>query len=561
MNNFFSVLIPPLKDMLMQKSKKLQQVTKILVFLAMSVMLWNCKEKDDEEQSRIVVENSDALTQNLFADQTDAESVVFFTTGAWTSTITEGVNSWINFDPEKGDVSGRYTISIHPTTNTTGIDRTAVFTIRCSGEKCDITIKQKATDINGNPYDPDEIEESIEYFKRDWELLQNARIQALAEDREPLFAPAIQKILFVACTNTSLGGTLHVMDDLQKQFFKDVVKNFKEVVELWSNHNVIIETDILFIERNVVIPDENPTYLTQASIQAELNVHAPVCAYDGILVTAASSMPGSVYLGAKTAGYENLYGYAWFKLVIPTGSAVPPTSYSYVMPKADEAPFLSTHVAIHEWLHQLEFLGNLLNYSFPDVHSSAGPPEFPEYVKYTVDPVWDFAAFYRNLIQGKIQYTSEGKTRNIGMFPLMWHITPRFLYSNAIYIINEANGLYLTYSDNITGYSSTPFPWYIRYNSDDKYMIYSPEGRCLDISNAWNLEGNAVNIHYVNVAYPQAQNFRISQNKDGTYKITTTFESNNRALQRNTGSTHPTGTTINADNGSADQKWRIINKP
>ena len=656
------------KDMLRQKSEVLQQMTRILVFLAISIMLCNCKEKDNKEKYRIEVVNSDALTQKLFADQKDAKSVIFITTGAWTSTITKGANSWINFDPEKGDASGRYTVSISLTPNTTGndrtavftircgkeyeititqlaidgngnlyqepgeqpkiivvnsaaliqelyanqktatsvvfntadewtstitegadswidfdplkgnksgrytvsmrialnttgIDRTAVFTIRCSGEECDITITQKATDINGNLYDPDDIEESIEeYFKRDWDIMQNARTQAL-EEQESFSSPAIQKILFVACTHTSIGSASHIMDDRQKQFFKDVVKNFKEVVEFWSKNSVIIETEILFIDRNVVIPDVSPTYVTQESIQPELYLHAPVGEYDGILVTAASSMPGSVHLGVKTAGYENLHGYSWFKLLIPTGSAAPPTSYSYVMPKADEAPFLSTDVAIHEWLHQLEFLGGLLNYTFPNVHAYMGPPEFPEYIKYPSDPVWDFAAYYRDLISGKVPYTSGGMTRNIGMYPLMWNITPRFLNSSIVYIMNEANGLYLTYSESITSYSTTPSPWYFRYNGDDRYLILTPNNRSLDISNAWNSEGNAVGIFGVNGAYPQAQNFRISRNDDGTYKMTTTFASNNRVLQRNTGSTHLTGTTINTDNGSIDQKWRLLNKP
>jgi len=123
----------------------------------------------------------------------------------------------------------------------------------------------------------------------------------------------------------------------------------------------------------------------------------------------------------------------------------------------------------------------------------------------------------------------------------------------------------LTYSGGITSYSTTPSPWYFRYNgkfnSDDRYLVLTPDNRTLDIFNAWNSEGNSVALFGVNGGYPQAQNFRISQNSDGTYKMTTTFPSNNRVLQRNTGGTHATGTTINTDNGSNDQKWRLLNRP
>ena len=514
---------------------------------------------------KIVVENSEALNQELFAEQTKATSVIFVNTKAWTSTVTEGADSWINYAPAQGNSLGKHTLSISLRRNATGIDRTAVITISCDGEEVEITITQLAVDSNGNLYDPGDYETTIEeYLNKDWSILQSARAQALSENREPLHPPALQKILFVACTSTSLGGTRYTMDEMQKQFFKDVAKNYEEVVELWSNNNVEIETDLLFIDREVVVPDQNPTWVTQATIQADLDIHAPIGQYDGVLVTAARSLP-NVHMGVKTAGYENLYGYSWFKLYVPTGGSTPPTSYPYTVPAANEAPFLSTDVAVHEWMHQLEFLGGLLDYTFPATHAYAGPPEFPEYVKYPGDPVWDFAAYYRDYVSGNVPYTSGGVTRKIGMFPQMWMITPRFLNSSAVYIVNEANGLYLTYSGNNTGFSTTPCPWYFRYNGkfngDDRYLVLTSDNRSLDISNAWNTEGNAVGIFGVNGAYPQAQNFRITKNSDDTYKLTTTFSINNKVLQRNTGATHATATTINTDNGSNDQKWRFINNP
>ena len=521
----------------------------------------NGKLYEEEEEHKIMVVNSATLNQELFADQRIATNVVFVTTAAWTSTASAGADEWITYSPLEGDSFGRYTISFVLKRNTTGHDRTANITIHCDDEESGISIVQKAVDRFGNLYEASDDDEAIEeYFNRDWGILQEARTQAIAENRTPISPPAIHKILFVACTNASLSGYKYTMDETQKQFFRDVAQNYEEVVAYYSNNNVVIQKDLLFIDREVIIPNENPTLVTQETIQPELNIYAPVGEYDGVLVTAAKGIP-NVHMGVKTAGYENLYGYAWFSLYIPTGGQTPPTSYTYVVPKADEAPFLSTDVAVHEWLHQLEFLGSLLNYTFPPVHAYIGPPEFQGYTPYPSHPVWDFADYYRDLMSGNVPYTSGGSSRKIGMFPLMWHITPSFLNSKATYIVNEGNGLYLNYSGGVTSFSTTPTPWYLRYNgkfnTEDKFLVLTSDNRSLDISNAWNTEGNAVGIYGVNLGYPQAQNWRITKNSDGTYKLTTTFDNNNKVLQRNTGSTHATGTTINSDNGSMDQKWRF----
>jgi hypothetical protein len=500
-------------------------------------------------QPKIVVVNSTALNQVLSAEQRRATSVIFNTSGAWTSTISEGADLWIAFDPLQGNAAGRYTVSINLEPNSADNDRTAVFTIRCGDEEVDVTITQKASDGNEN--------QSIEdYLNNEWDLLQRARAQALAEDREPLSPPAVHKFLFVACTNVSLnGGVRHIMDERQKQFFKDVVKNFEEVVELYSDHNVVIETEILIIDRdiNLVIPEGSLRYVYQSSIQPELDVHAPIGAYDAVLVSAAASLPG-VILGVKTAGYENLYGYSWFQLVMPKDPV-------YTIPAANEAPWLSTCVAVHEWMHQLEFFGGLLNIIYPPVHAYFGGPDFPGYTTYQCAPGWDFACYYRDCLSGRVPYSLEGNSRQIGMFPLMWRMTPRF-FNKEVYIMNEGNGMYLTRSGNITSYSATPYAWYLRYNGDNRFLILTDDNRTLDIVNASNGEGNAVNIFGVNGAYPQAQNWRISKNSDGTYKLTTTFPTGTqRVLQRNTSATYPTGTTINTDNGSVNQKWRLLTKP
>jgi len=116
--------------------------------------------KPDPEPD-IKVENETALTQTVFADKTDGKSgVTFVTTGAWTSTITEGTAkstkagtiTWLTIDPDHGNTAGKYTIVISLEPNATGADRTATITITCNGTDITITVTQKGTKENGEPY-------------------------------------------------------------------------------------------------------------------------------------------------------------------------------------------------------------------------------------------------------------------------------------------------------------------------------------------------------------------------------------------------------------------------
>ena len=107
-----------------------------------------------KEKAGIEVINTVALNQELFAEQTKAEGVNFVSSGAWSSTMKRGTNSWISFTPEKGNEAGQYIISFSLTPNTTGNERVAVIAIHCGGDEHDITITQKSVDSNGNLYKP-----------------------------------------------------------------------------------------------------------------------------------------------------------------------------------------------------------------------------------------------------------------------------------------------------------------------------------------------------------------------------------------------------------------------
>ncbi|GHU67501.1 hypothetical protein FACS189413_02370 [Bacteroidia bacterium] len=151
------------------KNVNLVSFSLLLLFI---VFFIGCDEKEDN-LAPIVVANTGALTQNVFADDTQGKSAVTFTTtGAWTSKITDkstnvgslrattlratvDAPTWLSITPESGDKAGSYTIAITLVSNTTGADRTAVITISCDGTEITITITQKATKEDGTvPVNP-----------------------------------------------------------------------------------------------------------------------------------------------------------------------------------------------------------------------------------------------------------------------------------------------------------------------------------------------------------------------------------------------------------------------
>ena len=118
-----------------------------------------CNDKD--KQPEIIVENETALSQTVFADKTNGTSgVTIITAGAWTSTITEGsaksakagTATWVSINPDHGDAAGTYTIVISLEPNATGTDRTATINIACMGGNISITVTQKGTKEDGEPY-------------------------------------------------------------------------------------------------------------------------------------------------------------------------------------------------------------------------------------------------------------------------------------------------------------------------------------------------------------------------------------------------------------------------
>ena len=141
------------------------------IALCVTLVLSSCDDKE-EPKTDIKVENETALTQTVYADETDGKSgVTFITTGAWTSTITEGTvkstkagtATQISIDPDHGNDAGEYTITISLEPNATGEDRSATITITCNNFDITITVSQKGTKENGEPYVQMKLPETVTY--------------------------------------------------------------------------------------------------------------------------------------------------------------------------------------------------------------------------------------------------------------------------------------------------------------------------------------------------------------------------------------------------------------
>ena len=129
--------------------KRLNFLKSAIIIASTVFVLSSCGDKEPKD---IMVENETALTQTSFADETSGKSgVTFITTGAWTSTITEGTTkstksgttSWVSISPDHGDAAGTYTIIISLEPNATGKDRAATITISCNGMDITVTVTQK----------------------------------------------------------------------------------------------------------------------------------------------------------------------------------------------------------------------------------------------------------------------------------------------------------------------------------------------------------------------------------------------------------------------------------
>jgi hypothetical protein len=137
----------------------MKNVAAIVACFAVSIMFSGCgKDNDDGPNLKeFTVQDTKALNQTPYADETAGTNLTFTTTGAWTSTVAakDGKTAdWVSIDPKSGTEAKEYTVNISFTVNKTGNERSAVITLTCKDEKMDVNVTQAAKTKDGK--DPEE---------------------------------------------------------------------------------------------------------------------------------------------------------------------------------------------------------------------------------------------------------------------------------------------------------------------------------------------------------------------------------------------------------------------
>lgn len=370
--------------------------------------------------------------------------------------------------------------------------------------------------------------------------IREAADQFRAGDHTPLDEPVKYNVLWLGFTHVSFGDMEFTMNLFDREYLQAVALNFEKSVGCITDHNLDITVDLHFIE------DEFPLtlhegqewfYLDQETVRSVIDRYIDDRDYDTVFTTiqadgeenrarnAFKRGNGSHYaiLGLCTAGLSSPMPYSTFNLGRPLFGTFP-------LEDPEEPSLYATAVAVHEWMHQLEYLGTLLGIEYPNTHAYMGPEIYPGYRKYEADSNdYDFFEFYRQVLSGRVPYVDGRLIRFVGMYPKMWLLAKRGTCSLGSFTIQGSEGQgYLDgrETDPVLTLSDSPCIWNILYSGEGRFVL-SPSGlpaKRIDLSNAWDSEGNPVKL-WKSTGYAEAQSWKLTPCKDGTYYIQTVFES------------------------------------
>ena len=354
------------------------------------------------------------------------------------------------------------------------------------------------------------------------EMIAEAKAQYEEEDYSRLPEPVQYNILWLGCTTVFYDGITYRMSDFDREYLEAVVLNFEKSVERIVNHNLDINIDFFYVDgtKELTKDEEEDLYLDRRTVQEEIDRYMSLKDYDTVLTTIRCD---DSILGVNTHGLEDVQGYSTFNIAEPREGEYP---------LADpEIPSLyATSVAIHEWMHQLEYMGMILDVEYPNTHAYKGPDEFPGYQEYIADQNnYDFMEFYELVLQGKLPYTEDGAVRHVGMYPEMWKLAKRDALNIGTFTITNQRGEYLSAQDadpKVT-LSETECRWIIKYGLNGCYCFIPERNQNvrLDLSDAWDDENNPVGLFEYNPLYPDAQRWEITENTDGSSMIHTAYGS------------------------------------
>ena len=368
-------------------------------------------------------------------------------------------------------------------------------------------------------------------------MLLEAREQFEAEDHSPLEAPVPYRVLWLGFTHVTYGKLDFRMTDFDREYLQAVTLNYSKFLEKITDHNLSVSVDLFFVEEAAALSKsdrEDWLYLSQDSAHAAIDRYLPKNEYDTVITTVQTDGEENckrnrlrrgfnkhkAILGLMTAGISSPIGYSTFNLGFPRRD-------TYPLQDPEVPSLYATALAVHEWMHQLEYLGDLLGIEYPSTHAYKGPKAYPGYPKFTAyENDYDFFEFYKLVLSGRLPYTEDGKTKYVGMYPKMWPLIKRDLFGIGSYTLKDADGEgYLASVPELT-ISDEPCVWNLRYCGDERYVLSPKETPDLriDLDNAWDEENNLIKLHRATGCY-KAQNWRIVRSGDGNHFIQTCYES------------------------------------
>ncbi|MCR5251886.1 MAG: hypothetical protein K6E50_14900 [Lachnospiraceae bacterium] len=397
-------------------------------------------------------------------------------------------------------------------------------------------------------------------------MLQEAVEQYRNEDHTPLDEPVRYNVLWLGFTHVTYDDLDFQMTDFDREYLEAVALNFEKSVESISNHNVDFSVDLHFIGDSMHLTkaaDADWLYLAQETAQPVIDRYVTEDT-DTVLTTVQTAGDENrernaskdgydmhyVMLGLQTAGMSSTMGYSTFDLQKPADGTYP---------LADpEIPSLyATAVAVHEWMHQLEYLGTLLGVEYPNTHAYMGPDSFPGYQQYVADENdYDFFEFYKLVLKGELPYTGGSEVKQVGMYPKMWPLIKRGRFQLGRFTIKAADdsGYLCGRTEEPTlDISTDPCIWNIRYSGDGRF-VFSPEllpDKLIDLGNAWDMEDNTIGL-WVYTGYADAQSWRVAENADGTLSLQTPYESGRLVTLRK-----GTGAFLCSEGADGVQNWVI----
>ena len=422
-----------------------------------------------------------------------------------------------------------------------------------------------------DPTPAEELAQKASYFTSVAEnadrLVKEAKEQYEAGDYTPLSEPVIYNVLWLGFTHVTYGELDFQMTDFDREYLRAVTVNYEQSLEEITNHNLDITVDLHFVDDATPLTkteNDDWLYLAQDTVQYVIDKYMENREFDTVLTTIQTAGEENVsrnetkesygvnyaILGIKTAGIDSPMGYSTFDLQKPVEG-----TYPLADPKI---PSLSgTAVAVHEWMHQFEYLGQLLGIIYPNTHAYFGPESFPGYQKYiNGENDYDYFEFYKLVLQGKLPYNDGTTARNVGMYPKMWPLVKRNVFHLGKFVIKNAQGSgYLFGRDEeprlfISDYECI---WNIKYLSEGRFM-FSPEkmaDKLIDLGNAWDIEDNTISL-WIYTGYLDAQSWKVKENSDGSCSLQTPYESGRLLTLRD-----PQGAFLCSDGASGVQDWYI----